>query len=47
MFTEEAIKTALSANKCNITQSIDWIETYVYGENRNLMRKKKKLNITV
>ena len=36
VFTEEANKIALSSNDNKIMQSIDWIETYVYGTNKDL-----------
>ena len=36
VFTEEANKTALSSNDNKRIQSIDWIETYVYGTNKDL-----------
>ena len=42
VFTEEINKIALSANDDKRMQLIDSIETYAYGTNKNLMRKKEE-----
>ena len=41
-FTEEINKSALSSNDDKTMQSIDSIETYLYGISKNLIRKKEK-----
>ena len=43
VFTEEINKIALSSNDDKITQSIDWIETYAYGKNTNLVCKAEEI----
>ena len=41
VFTEEINKIALSSNVGKIMQSIDSIETYAYGTNKDLVTKKR------
>ena len=43
IFTEEINKIALSSNHGKRMQSIDLIETYVYGMNKNLVSEKKEI----
>ena len=47
VFTEKVNKIVLSANNDKRIQSIDSIETHAYGRSRDLVRKKKKLNVTM
>ena len=49
VFTEKINKIALSSNNKRI-QAIDSIETYAYGTNKDLIKKKekeKKLNVMI
>ena len=46
-FTEGVIKIALSANYDKIMQSINLIETYANGTNKEKYTKKKKLNVAI
>ena len=43
VFTEEFNKTALGSNHDRRIQSIDSIETYAYGTNKDLMCKKEEI----
>ena len=43
VFTEEINKITLTSNDDKRTQSIDSIETYVYGMSDNIIHAKKKL----
>ena len=43
IFTEEINKIALSSNDGKRMQSIDLIETYVYGMNKNLVSEKEEI----
>ena len=43
IFTEEINKIALSSNHGKRMQSIDLIETYVYGMNKNLVSEKEEI----
>ena len=43
VFTEEINKVALSSNDDKRMQSIDSIETYVYGMNKDLVCKKEEI----
>ena len=43
VFTEEVSKIALRANNDERIQSIDSIDTYVYGTNKNLVCKKEEI----
>ena len=40
VFTEEINKNALGSNHDKIVQSIDWMETYAYGTNKDLVSDK-------
>ena len=46
-FTEGVIKIALSANYDKIMQSVNLIETYANGTNKEKYTKKKKLNVAI
>ena len=46
-FTEGVIKIALSANYDKIMQSINLIETYANGTNKEKYTKKKKLYVAI
>ena len=46
-FTEGVIKIALSANYDKIMQSINLIETYANGTNKENHTKKKKLYVAI
>ena len=43
VFTEEINKITLTSNDDKRTQSIDSIETFVYGMSENIIHAKKKL----
>ena len=43
IFTDETNKIVLSSNDDRRMQSIDSIETYAYGINKDLVRKKKEI----
>ena len=46
-FTEGVIKIALSANYDKIMQSVNLIETYANGTNKEKYTKKKKLYVAI
>ena len=43
MLLHKKIKIALSSNDCERMQSIDSIETYAYGSNKDLLSKKEEI----
>ena len=43
VYTENIHKTALSSNNDKRTESIDQIETYAYGINKDLVKEKEKI----
>ena len=45
IFTGEVTKISLSANDDKRVQSIDSIETYTYGRNKDLVCKKKRMYV--
>ena len=45
VFAEEINKIAVSSNDDKIVKSIDWIETYGYTTSKDLVNKKKRLNV--
>ena len=47
VFTKWVNKIALSANDNKSIQSIDSTETYAYGLRKDLVCKKKRLNVTI
>ena len=47
MLTEEINNIALIANDDKRTQSVDSMETDVYGTNKEILSRKKKLNVSV
>ena len=47
VFTEEVNKIALNSNDDNRIQSIDSIEPYAYGTNKDLVYKKEVINVAL
>ena len=43
IFTAEINKIAWSANADKRIQSIDWVETYAYGTNKEIIDRKKEM----